>query len=99
MKKPEKIKSYTANISPIMLVEDSEATIRLFEIAIQELEIPNQLIVCNNGEEALKYLKSKIEMPFVIISDQDMPKMTGIELKQEIEKDEILRMLGIPFVF
>jgi CheY-like chemotaxis protein len=86
-------------MGPIMLVEDSVAEQGLFKIALKELNFPNELIIFNNGEEALNYLKETEATPFIILSDINMPIMTGIELKMAVEKDPWLSLKAIPFVF
>jgi CheY-like chemotaxis protein len=84
---------------PIVYVEDSGDDRMIFEIALQDLGITNKLILFKDGEEALCFLKSMKEIPFVILSDVNMPKMDGFELKREIESIEELRVLAIPFIY
>ena len=41
---------------PILLVEDDEVDIMTIQRAIKDLNVTNNLVVTNNGEEALDYL-------------------------------------------
>src|SRR3954468_17917709 len=84
---------------PIMYVEDSCDDQMIFEIALSELGISNKLILLKDGLEAITFLKTMTEMPFIILSDVNMPKMDGFELKQEIEKDKELSLKAIPFIY
>jgi DNA-binding response OmpR family regulator len=44
-------------------------------------------------------LLTTMERPFLIISDINVPAMTGIQLKEKINENEYLRRKNIPFVF
>jgi CheY-like chemotaxis protein len=83
----------------ILIVDDNEGDRKLFELAFSELGTKNQIQGFSNGEEALKYLKNLKEIPFLILSDINMPTMNGIQLKKEIEKDIVLSLMSIPFIF
>ncbi len=52
-----------------------------------------------DGEEALKYFQQATETPSLVICDINMPRMNGIELKQNIEADAKLAARHVPFVF
>lgn len=93
MKKTNELKG------PLLLVEDDIIDQVLFKKAMSVLRITYELIVANNGEEALTILRSDVVPPFIIISDINMPRMNGLELAREILKDEKLRSKSIPFVF
>lgn len=48
---------------------------------------------------ALDYLiKTHIE-PFIIFSDINMPKLSGMELRAKIHENEDLRLKSIPYLF
>jgi CheY-like chemotaxis protein len=84
----------------IIIVEDDRDDQAILEMAFNKLDLPNKLLLFNNGEEALKYLQNPLNpIPFIIFSDINMPRMNGIELLQEIQDDPILKAKAIPFVF
>lgn len=65
----------------------------------QELNYKNKIIFFSDGEEALEYLtKTEIE-PFIIFSDINMPKLSGMELREKIHENEDLRLKSIPYLF
>jgi CheY-like chemotaxis protein len=65
---------------PILLVEDDSVDAMTVKRALKDLKVTNQLVLQNNGEEALNYLKSEENhKPCVILLDLNMPKMNGIE--------------------
>ncbi|WP_031527140.1 response regulator [Dyadobacter crusticola] len=84
---------------PIISIEDDADDQFLIQSVIEELNLPNQLIFFGNGLEALLYLETTQEQPFLIICDINMPVMNGLELRSRIDENEFLRRKSIPFVF
>lgn len=83
----------------LVLIEDDDLDLALIQEALRELSVKNPLKIFRNGEQALAFLKSTNDPPLLILSDINMPKMSGLELKQEIEKDESLKRKSVPFIF
>lgn len=86
-------------IGPIVIVEDDKDDQEVYQDVIREIGIPNEFRFFDNGSDALKYLTITEEQPFIIISDINMPQMTGLELKRNIQEDPYLSSKGVPFVF
>ena len=84
---------------PIILVEDDKDDQEILREVLQDVNIPNQLICFANGEEALSYLITTSDQPFLILSDVNMPVLDGIGLRKKINENEYLREKSIPFVF
>lgn len=84
---------------PILSIEDDEDDRHFIGKIIQEMNLPNPLRFFENGLEALHYLQSTSEQPFLILCDINMPLMTGLELRQQINESQYLRHKAIPFVF
>ncbi len=84
---------------PIISIEDDADDQFLIKSVVEELDIPNELLFFNNGLEALLYLETTQQQPFVIICDINMPVMNGLELRERIDQNEYLRRKAIPFVF
>jgi CheY-like chemotaxis protein len=84
---------------PIICIEDDLDDQFLIRSAMQELDIPNKLIFFGNGLEALLFLETTQEQPFLIICDINMPVMNGLELRERIDQNEYLRRKAIPFIF
>lgn len=84
---------------PIISIEDDADDQFLIKSVIEELDITNELLFFNNGVEALLYLETTRDQPFLIICDINMPVMNGLELRERIDKNEYLRRKSIPFVF
>jgi len=88
-----------AQTGPILLVDDDEDDYELFSLVLQKENVPNALLHFKSGVDAFQYLLSTTDAPFLILSDMNMPKMGGIELRQRIQDNEGLRKRSIPFIF
>lgn len=83
----------------ILIAEDNPADQELLRIAFTDMGLQESIVIVNNGEEVLYYLRTFQTIPFIIISDINMPKKNGLELLKEIYLDINLRIKSIPFVF
>ena len=86
-------------VGPIIVIEDDSDDQELLVIVFKELGFRNEIIFFEDGEEALDYLiKSDVE-PFIILSDINMPKLNGLELRKKVHTNEDLRIKCIPYLF
>ena len=84
---------------PIIVIED-DADDRDFLIEVfKELDFENEIIYFEDGESAHAYLILEPIEPFLILSDINMPKLSGMELKEKIQNNESLRLKCIPYLF
>ena len=85
---------------PIIVIEDDLDDQNILTEIFQDLACENKIIFFVDGEKALEYLveKSNVE-PFLILSDINMPKLNGIELREKINNNEDLRIKCIPYLF
>ena len=65
---------------------------------ILELESKYHIILADSGESALKILNSKEHKVNMVISDTDMPGMSGIELYHKIVENKDLSYLKDKFL-
>ena len=87
------------NGGPIIIVEDDEDDREILEDIFKELNLGNRRVYFDNAPDAFVYLKSTDELLFLIVSDINMPKMSGLQFKKMIDADQELRQKSIPFVF
>ncbi len=76
----------------LLLVEDDEVDVIGVKRALQRLKIANPLIHACDGVEGLEYLKgtngkAKLEPPYLILLDLNMPRMGGLEFLEEVRQD------------
>ena len=84
---------------PIILVEDDEDDVEIFSEVLKELDIPNRLISFNKPADAYHFLDKNEEQPFIIVSDVNLPGMSGLEFKNKLDHNEQLKKKSIPFIF
>ncbi|HEX2549442.1 MAG TPA: response regulator [Gammaproteobacteria bacterium] len=78
----------------ILLIEDDEVDIKNIKYGFKDFNIKNNLIIVNNGVDALNVLygrngeKVLTPKPKIIILDINMPKMNGFEFLKNIQSDE-----------
>ena len=84
---------------PIIIIEDDADDREFLSRIFKELKYENEIVFCEDGEKALDYLiKTHIE-PFIILSDINMPKLNGMDLREQIKNNENLRVKCIPYLF
>jgi CheY-like chemotaxis protein len=84
---------------PIIIVDDDQDDQFLMRKICEKMNVQRKLIFFEDGREALRYLRTTDDKPFIILSDINMPAMNGLELLREIVKDDFIRMKSIPFIF
>lgn len=84
---------------PIIFIEDDLDDQEILTEVFNELNYKNEIIFFGDGEQALAYLiETEIE-PFIIFSDINMPKLSGMELRLKVHQNEDLRLKSIPYLF
>jgi len=84
---------------PVIVIEDDEDDKELLEEIFKRLNYRNEIIFFPDGEEALAYIAREDVMPFLILSDINMPRISGLELKKKIHTDAQLQIKCIPYLF
>ncbi|HEU4496353.1 MAG TPA: response regulator [Flavobacterium sp.] len=84
---------------PIVIVEDDADDREFLGIVFKKLEIKNEIIWCENTDEALEQLSKKAQNAFIILCDINLPGKNGLEFKRSIDSDPFLRKKSIPFIF
>ena len=91
------------NTKIILLVEDNPDDVQLTLRALKKNKIMNEVVVAQDGVEALEYLfgtgkyagRDTKVLPQVVLLDLKMPRMDGHEVLQRIRKDERTKLLPI----
>ncbi len=85
--------------SPIVIVEDDKDDCELLINVFKEIGVQNEFRCFLHAPEAVEYLRTTTEVPFIIISDINMPFMDGLAFKRVIDLDTAISNKRIPFVF
>lgn len=96
----ELAKDTTTNVTgKIILVDDEKYEKELLELALREKQWNVKVEYFNNGQDALEHMRTTKDKLFLVISDMNMPKMSGMEFKKAIDEDKTLREKSMPFIF
>ena len=92
----------TIQMKKILLVDDDPRDVELTLAALEEHHLANQVAVVDNGELALDYLyrRGKFKMradgnPIVVLLDNKMPKVSGLEVLKIMKADESLKSIPV----
>ena len=81
---------------PILLLEDDYVDRLTVKRAVKDIKITNPLVMVENGEEGIEYLKDASNPePCIILLDLNMPKMGGLEFLEVIKNEEALRHIPV----
>jgi len=84
------------NIQPILLVEDDQVDIMTVKRGFKEVGVLNELLIMNDGEQALGYLNKPTQgLPCVILLDINMPKMNGHEFLEQLKNHTLFRFIPV----
>lgn len=83
----------------IILIDDREYEKSLLQESLNDKNWAIEVEYFSKAKQALKHLKENADRIFLIISDMNMPEMSGMELKKAIDEDLFLREKAIPFIF
>lgn len=87
----------------ILLVEDNPSDIGLTQRALAKSHIANQMIVAEDGQEALDYLfgsgqyagRDLSELPTLILLDLKLPRVDGLEVLRQIRANKHTSRLSV----
>jgi CheY-like chemotaxis protein len=84
---------------PIIIIEDDPDDQDILKEIFKKLKYTNELIFFADGLEALEFLNQPKVIPFLILSDINMPKLSGFELRSKLKTDADLAIKCIPYLF
>jgi len=90
------------SIKNILLVEDDLRDVELTLAALEEHHLSNKVFVVHDGAEALDYLYHRGKFtarapgnPVVVLLDNKMPKVNGLDVLKTMKSDEQLKMIPV----
>ena len=89
----------------ILLADDDPVSVELALEALNAVDLDASVAVVSDGEEALDYLYRRrqyegrmLGQPDLILLDLKMPKVTGLEVLQQIKSDPALESIPVVIV-
>jgi CheY-like chemotaxis protein len=87
----------------ILLVEDNPSDVGLTQRALAKSHVSNELVVAEDGQEALDYLfgagayagREVTELPALVLLDLKLPRVDGLQVLRQIRADERTRRLPV----
>src|SRR5215217_4506280 len=88
------------SMSSILLVEDNPNDRLLTQRAFKKSNLGNELVMVNDGEEAVTYLFGTADtppqpLPVLVLLDLKLPKVDGLEVLQQIRSNERTQLLPV----
>jgi CheY-like chemotaxis protein len=85
-----------AELTHILLVEDSVADVEMTLEALQDAKVANEVTVIRDGASAIALLLDAAQpKPDLVILDLNLPRMTGHEVLSRMRKDQRLRRIPV----
>ena len=84
---------------PIIVIEDDIDDQEMLVEIFKQLGYANKIVYFADGNHALDYLNQTDVQPFLILSDVNMPKINGFELRNKVFTNEQLQTKCIPYLF
>jgi two-component system, response regulator len=87
----------------ILLIEDNPSDIALARRAFEKARIVNELVVAEDGQEALDYIfglgafagRDPSEIPLLTLMDLKLPKVSALDLLKRIRSDARTRRMPV----
>lgn len=83
----------------IIIIEDDPDDQELLSEVFKILLVTNKVIFFYTGELALEYLDQPDIEPFLILSDINLPKLDGFQIKERVFTNKQLSQKCIPYIF
>ena len=90
------------SLKSILLAEDNELDVEMTMRALAAHNLANEVQIVRDGAEALDYLHCRAQWaertpghPLLILLDNKMPKMSGLDVLEHVRKDDQLRRIPI----
>lgn len=84
---------------PVIIIEDDADDQQFLTEIFHKLNYQNKILFFFDGQEALDHINSTDDLPFLILSDINMPKLDGFALRQKLKTDAKLSNKCIPYLF
>src|SRR4051812_42884383 len=85
--------------APVIVIEDDQDDQDILKEVFAKLPYDNELYFFPDGQSALDFLNQSDVIPFLILSDINLPKLDGFALRDKVKMDAQLQLRCIPYLF
>jgi len=91
------------NSKAILLVEDNPSDIELAKRALERGRVANELVVAEDGQEALDYMfasgayagRDASSLPAIVLLDLKLPRISGLDVLRRLRGDARTRRIPV----
>ena len=83
----------------VIIIEDDADDQYILQEIFKDLKYQNEIIFFSDSIEALEFLTTGDKYPFLILSDLNMPKLSGLELMIKLKTDADIHLKCIPYIY
>jgi CheY-like chemotaxis protein len=84
---------------PVIVIEDDVDDQDFLTEIFAKLNYQNKILFFFDGQAALDHINITDDLPFLILSDINMPKLNGFALREKLKTDSKLSNKCIPYLF
>jgi CheY-like chemotaxis protein len=84
---------------PIVVIEDDVDDQEILMEIFNRLAYQNEILFFADGNKAFEFINDPTSKPFIILSDVNMPKMDGFELRTKMFTNHHLQHRHVPYLF
>jgi CheY-like chemotaxis protein len=84
---------------PVIVIEDDADDQQFLTEIFQKFNYQNKILFFFDGQDALDHINATNDLPFLILSDINMPKLNGFALREKLKTDSKLNNKCIPYLF
>jgi len=82
------------NLNKILVVDDTPENLKLLKLIFRKSEF--EILTADNGKEGLQIARA--ELPFLVLSDIQMPIMDGYTFCRALKSDDLTRNISLIFI-
>ena len=84
---------------PIVVIEDDVDDQEILQEIFDRLAYENEILFFTDGNKAFEFINDPTSKPFIILSDVNMPKMDGFELRNKMFTNQHSQQRHVPYLF
>ena len=84
---------------PIIVIDDDQDDQEILQVVFRRLNYKNEIIFFSDGAKAIEYLCDPVNSPFIVLSDINMPRADGFEVRNSLFTNKNMAVRSVPYLF